>query len=226
MPDTTSASRRPRASSIPTWRFRLSVPVQVTTRSPRPLKPASVSRRPPAAHASRVTSARPRVISAARAFWPRPRPSATPDAMAMTFFIAPPISTPITSSLPYRRRYGLRNSAWTSSVAGASADAASTAVGSCCATSIAKLGPDSTTTGRPAPASSATTSDMRSSVSVSSPFAALTSTTPDGICGAAARTTPRQPCDGIARTITSAPATASAARASTSTPGGSVTSGR
>ena len=53
MPARMSASRRPRASSMPTCRLRLSVPVQVSTRSPRPLKPpaspAGRRRRTPAA---------------------------------------------------------------------------------------------------------------------------------------------------------------------------------
>ena len=40
-------------------------PVHVSTRSPSPVRPASVSRRPPAAHASREISTRPRVMSAA-----------------------------------------------------------------------------------------------------------------------------------------------------------------
>ena len=35
---------------MPTWRLRLRSPVHVSTRSPRPLRPASVSRRPPSAH--------------------------------------------------------------------------------------------------------------------------------------------------------------------------------
>ena len=39
-------------------------------------------------------------MSAASALWPRPSPSTTPAAMAMMFFVAAPISTPITSSLP------------------------------------------------------------------------------------------------------------------------------
>ena len=45
MPPMMAGSDRPRASSIPTWRFRLCVPVQVSTRSPSPASPASVSRR-------------------------------------------------------------------------------------------------------------------------------------------------------------------------------------
>ena len=50
-------------------------------------------------YARRAVSARPRVMSAARALWPKPRPSLTPVAIASTFFTAPPISTPIKSSL-------------------------------------------------------------------------------------------------------------------------------
>ncbi len=46
---TISASCRPRASSMPTCRLRLNEPVQVSTRSPSPLRPDGVSRRPPAA---------------------------------------------------------------------------------------------------------------------------------------------------------------------------------
>ena len=59
---------------MPTWRLRLRSPVQVSTRSPRPLSPASVSRRPPSAHASREISARPRVISAAMRVVPEAEP--------------------------------------------------------------------------------------------------------------------------------------------------------
>ena len=43
------------------------------------------------------------MISAAFVFVPYPRPSATPAAIAMTFFNAPPISQPTTSSLVYTR---------------------------------------------------------------------------------------------------------------------------
>ena len=57
-----------------------------------------VSARPPRARARRVISASPRVISAARAFSPSPRPSTMPQAIASTFFTAPPISAPATSS--------------------------------------------------------------------------------------------------------------------------------
>ena len=55
-------------------------------RRARPASPAGRRAR----RARRVISASPRVTSAARAFSPRPRPSASPVAMAMTFFSAPP----------------------------------------------------------------------------------------------------------------------------------------
>ena len=53
----------------------------------------------PAATPSRAISARPRVINAERASTPMSRPSATPVAMAIQFFRAPPYSTPVTSEL-------------------------------------------------------------------------------------------------------------------------------
>ena len=83
--------RFPAASARPTRRLRDRSPVQVSTRSPRPARPISVSRRPPSAADRRPVSASPRVISAARALWPKPRPSLAPAAIASTFFTAPPI---------------------------------------------------------------------------------------------------------------------------------------
>ena len=72
---------------------------QVSTRSPRPQRPATVSASPPSATARRVSSAKPRVIRAAWALRPRPRPSTMPQAMASTFFTAPPASAPIMSAV-------------------------------------------------------------------------------------------------------------------------------
>ena len=51
-----------------------------------PARPEKVCCSPPMAHPSRVSSARPRVITAARVLSPVPRPSAMPEAMAITFF--------------------------------------------------------------------------------------------------------------------------------------------
>ena len=148
----------PRPSSRPTWRFRLRSPVEVNTRSPRPLKPASVSRRR-LPHRRAGKSAVPRVIRAGHGECPKPSPSTTPAAMAMTFFIAPPISTPGTSSLtsgapdpetiPARRPPPPRDSKPTRAPSAAPAQP-----------HAAKLGPESTTTGC-SDASSASTVDMR-----------------------------------------------------------------
>ena len=44
-------------------------------------------------------SEHPRVTSEDMAFMPRPRPSHMPAASAMTFLMAPPSSTPLTSRL-------------------------------------------------------------------------------------------------------------------------------
>ena len=152
MPATTSARRRPRASSMPTWRLRLSVPVQVSTRSPSPLSPAGVSRRPPAAHASRVISARParderrqRVVAE-----PEPFDDARRDRDDVLHRAADLDADDVGRSVePEVRPAELRLHQLASP--DVSLDAASTAVGSCCATSTAKLGPDSTTTGRSLP---------------------------------------------------------------------------
>ena len=200
MPPSTSSSERPLPSSMPSCRLRLSPPVQVSTRSPRPLRPASVSRRPPRAYARREISAKPRVTSAAIALCPNPSDSIPPAAMAMTFFIAPPISTPTTSSLAYSRKRSDRKSCCTAATASARRPATTTAVGTPRATSAAKLGPESTVTGRAPPTSSAMTSDIRSRVPSSIPFAALMTVASDRTCGAARRSTWRAPCDGTAAT--------------------------
>src|SRR5436309_10688410 len=97
IPCSTAASGSPRPSRIPTMRFRLRSLVQVNTRSPMPERPERVWGSAPIRTARRVTSASPRVINAARALYPHPSPSLTPAAMAITFFTAPPTSTPTTS---------------------------------------------------------------------------------------------------------------------------------
>ena len=108
---------------------------------------ASLAARP-AAVASRPISVKPRVMSAASALCRSRARRRRPAAIAMMFFIAPPISTPTTSSLRVEaeiRRAEFRLHAGRR-VAGRSMRR-STAVGSCRANSAAKLGPDSTTTG-------------------------------------------------------------------------------
>src|SRR5437870_274417 len=93
----TAATVSPFVSAMPSWRLRERLPVHVRTRSPKPASPARVADIAPSATASRVISASPRVMSAARAFSPRPSPSTRPVAIAITFFSAPPVSTPTTS---------------------------------------------------------------------------------------------------------------------------------
>ncbi len=62
----------PAPSARPRAKLRDCAELQVSDRSPRPERPASVSGRAPIATARRVISAKPRVISAARAEAPRP----------------------------------------------------------------------------------------------------------------------------------------------------------
>ena len=84
--------------------------------------------------------------------------------------------------------------------------AATTAVGSSRASSMAKLGPESTTTS-PMPGSSAR-DDLATSAAASplrDPSWRSTTVQPRGRCDAAARATSRRPCDGTAITMNAAP---------------------
>ena len=67
---------------------------QVTMRSPRPLRPVKVSACAPQATPRRRISTIARVTSAALELSPKPSPSPMPAAIAITFFKAPPNSTP------------------------------------------------------------------------------------------------------------------------------------
>jgi hypothetical protein len=97
-------SPRPRRS--PSFRLRLNGEKQVTTRSPSPLNPAKVSACAPHAIPSRLISASARVTNAALLLSPSPTPSPTPAAIAITFFNAPPNSTPTKSVEVYTRNSG------------------------------------------------------------------------------------------------------------------------
>ena len=145
-----SSRRRPVASRMPTVRLRDRSPVAVRIRSPMPVRPMKVSARAPSAAPRRAISARPRVINAARALSPRPSPSLIPAASAMTFFTAPPISTPVTSSLEYTRRAPPCRSCAVIPANFPSFDARVNATGRPRATSAAKLGPDNAPRGCPA----------------------------------------------------------------------------
>ena len=155
-------------------------------------------------------------MSPASALCPSPRPSATPAAIAMTFFSAPPISTPTTSCVPYRRKYGARKSACTRlddlRVRRCDADGRRQLARHL----DAKLGPDSTPTRTRAPNSCSTISDRRNSVSCSSPLVALTTIGVRRNKAAPPGEGPRRmPCDGMAATTRSASASASSRSAVT-----------
>src|SRR6185437_605865 len=112
-------------------------------------------------------------------------------------------STPTTSSCEYTRNASLLNARWVSCAAAPLVDAATTAVGCRAITSVAKLGPDSATTGRPG-SSSRTTSVMTTSDPRSMPFVATTSVASAGTACGAPLSTVRSTCDGVTYTTSSA----------------------
>mmetsp|Transcript_173169 Transcript_173169/g.555338 ORF Transcript_173169/g.555338 Transcript_173169/m.555338 type:complete len:227 (+) Transcript_173169:324-1004(+) len=167
----------------PRVRFRDRVPKQVSKMSPMPANPASVSGFAPMAVASQRISAVPWQISADMAFMPKPRPSHIPAAIASTFFNAPAISTPTTSSVVLTRKYGDINSLCTTEAAAGSAEAATTAVGRWSMISFAKEGPETTTTGfssRLLPRACGMRSHMNSREPSSRPFERATTGMPLG----------------------------------------------
>ena len=74
-----------------------------------------------------------------------PTPSIIPAPIAITFFNAPPISTPITSLDLYTFKFVFSNNAADNSSDMLLLDERVTAVGSSLATSLGKLGPESVT---------------------------------------------------------------------------------
>ena len=145
--------------------------MHVSTRSPSPVSPASVSRFAPAAHASRDISASPRVIRPAQRVVAEPKPfdhargdgddvlqrAADLDADDVIGAVQPEVRRP---------ELGLH----VLDDVAASREATETAVGSSRASSAAKLGPDSTATCTSPPSSCATISDTRNSVSARVPW--------------------------------------------------------
>ena len=93
------AASCPRASARPTRRLRDRSPVQVSTRSPSPASPISVSRVPPMRREQPARLGQAARDRARRARCGRsPSPSLAPAAIASTFLTAPPTSTPAMSS--------------------------------------------------------------------------------------------------------------------------------
>ena len=132
----------PEPSSQPSEKFRDCVELQVRIKSPAPAKPDSVSGLAPLATPNLTISAKPLVTIAAREFSPKPLPFTIPQAIAITFFTAPPIWAPITS----RDRYILKCFVVITSINNfpnvSSSVARVIAVGRSSATSIANVGPD------------------------------------------------------------------------------------
>ncbi len=103
----------PFPSRFPARQFLEWTLVQVTIKSPIPVKPENVKGFAPILVPRRAISARPLVIKAAFALSPYPRPSEMPAPNAIIFFNAPPISTPITSELVYTRKLPFMNKSCT-----------------------------------------------------------------------------------------------------------------
>ena len=121
----------------------------------------------------------------------------------MTFFTAPPSSTPLRSVLVYTRKVGLVKIFCTAPAAAISVLAATMRVGMSRATSSAWVGPDSATTRACLPTfctSSSMTSDMVASVFSSTPLATSTMICPSGRHLAAFLAVARTNGDGTANT--------------------------
>mmetsp|Transcript_77256 Transcript_77256/g.202698 ORF Transcript_77256/g.202698 Transcript_77256/m.202698 type:complete len:233 (+) Transcript_77256:236-934(+) len=132
---------------MPTLRLRERSPKQVSKMSPMPESPATVCGLAPIFTASHRISAEPWQMSADMALMPRPRPSQMPAAMARTFFSAPATSTPVTSSVMVTRNWAEVRILCTRAAALRSLEAATTEVGLLSMISVAKEGPETTTTG-------------------------------------------------------------------------------
>ena len=128
-----------------------------------------------------------------------------PQAMASTFFTAPPASAPIMSVAKYGLKVGVAINSASSSAQPVSGQASVTAVGRPRATSPAKLGPDSTA-GRACGMVSARTSVISFSDPCSIPLAQRTMRRPSRTCGAKALSVARKCWAGATASTTSLPA--------------------
>ena len=123
---------------------------------------------------------------------------------------------------------GPEKACWTRLAVSGSVDATTTAAGSPCAISRAKVGPESTAMRASSWLlhTSATTSDIRSSVPASMPLVAVTKMVPGSRRGIARRHKPRENMDGTTPMTISAPARAEARSVVISTASGSSSPGR
>eukprot|EP00041_Stephanoeca_diplocostata_P016445 m.324017 g.324017 ORF g.324017 m.324017 type:complete len:308 (+) comp20366_c0_seq1:370-1293(+) len=137
-----SSSFSPCPSRTPTVRFREAPPKQVSMRSPMPDSPARVASFAPKATASFFISLHPRVMIIAAVLYWNPMPLAIPHAMAKTFLMAPPTSTPITSGEVYTRTVSEPSSTWMRCASGSFSLAITSPVACPSINSRANDGPD------------------------------------------------------------------------------------
>mmetsp|Transcript_28201 Transcript_28201/g.66145 ORF Transcript_28201/g.66145 Transcript_28201/m.66145 type:complete len:260 (-) Transcript_28201:159-938(-) len=171
----------PLPSRYPNFRLRESGPKQVPNVSPTPDKPAMVLGRAPRDRPSLLISAHPLVTRPDMALVPSSSPSHIPAARAITFFTAPPTSTPITSWLVYTLKFSLENKSAQSLVRSTSSDAMTTAVATPSQISLANDGPDRKAYDRSSPSVSRRMSAMKPRLVVSMPLDALRTGTPLGM---------------------------------------------
>mmetsp|Transcript_13030 Transcript_13030/g.20221 ORF Transcript_13030/g.20221 Transcript_13030/m.20221 type:complete len:214 (-) Transcript_13030:628-1269(-) len=171
----------PFPSRYPNFLFRDKGPKHVPNVSPTPDKPAIVLAFAPNVNPSRLISPQPRVTRPLIAFVPKPSPSHMPAASAITFFTAPPISTPITSLVVNTRKESSDNRPAKSLASIRSSDAITTAVATPSQISRAKDGPERKAYSRSSPRVSRRISFIKPSDEVSIPFEALRIGVPLGI---------------------------------------------
>jgi len=193
---------------MPHLRLRECMLVQVTIRSPTPVRPANVRGSAPISTPSLSISARPLVISAAFALSPYPMPSDIPAPSAMIFLSEPPSSAPTTSSMVYILNLLVLNSSCMYSAYSLCFDPTVTVVGRPFPTSSACDGPESVTYFMSGIISYAT-SDILFRLFCSMPFATLTATILLSIYGFAPSIALLKCCAGAENRIISLPSIAS-----------------
>mmetsp|Transcript_15084 Transcript_15084/g.25533 ORF Transcript_15084/g.25533 Transcript_15084/m.25533 type:complete len:277 (-) Transcript_15084:999-1829(-) len=141
------AKLSPAPSLTPTDRLRDKLTKHVSMMSPTPAGPDNVAFFAPIFSANQRISAQPCEVSAAIALFPSSKPSTIPAAIARTFFNAPAISTPTTSSEMLTRKQGDASKLDASRARFRSFDAATIIVGRPAISSTAKEGPERITIG-------------------------------------------------------------------------------
>mmetsp|Transcript_12361 Transcript_12361/g.24731 ORF Transcript_12361/g.24731 Transcript_12361/m.24731 type:complete len:205 (-) Transcript_12361:610-1224(-) len=165
-----SSGVSPLPRRYPNCRFRERGPKQVPKVSPTPDKPEIVLGRAPKYMPSLLISPHPLVTKPLIALVPNPSPSHIPAAIAITFFTAPPTSTPITSRDVNTAKSSPAINSAKSSASIKSSDAITTAVATPSQISRAKDGPLKKAYDRSSPKHSFSISAMNPRLDVSIPF--------------------------------------------------------